>query len=104
MSTPPGALDARSGTEGKGVIRARLVGQLGDALRSGSVLLVAGAGFGKTTLLEQAVIGKARVAWVSCTDAERAAGTLFTRIAEALARAAPGTTDALAERLSTGLE
>jgi ATP/maltotriose-dependent transcriptional regulator MalT/DNA-binding SARP family transcriptional activator len=70
------------------------------ALDSGSLTITAGAGAGKTTLLEEALDGSPTgVAWLSCSDTERAPGTLLLRIVDAIARAAPGVADALAEGL-----
>jgi LuxR family maltose regulon positive regulatory protein len=67
-------------------------------------MLAAGAGYGKTTLLEQALDGGPPAAWVRCSEADRDSSYLLMRVVEALAVAAPGTTDALAERLATTLE
>ena len=101
----PGALDARAGAPGRSIKRGRVSARLRDALQSGSALLTAGAGFGKTTTLEQALSEAGMpVAWISCSDAERAPGTLLLRVVNAVADAAPGASDALAERLSSGLE
>ncbi len=72
-----------------------------DALESGSVLLTAGAGYGKTTILDEALNGQSGpVAWVSCSSTERVPETLLQRILEATARAVPGASDALSERLA----
>jgi LuxR family maltose regulon positive regulatory protein len=86
-------------------LRTRLTSRVGEALEAGSLLLIAGPGYGKTTVLEQALSEQQRpVAWVSCTETERAAGTLLMRILDALARVAPGASDALAERLAAAPE
>jgi LuxR family transcriptional regulator, maltose regulon positive regulatory protein len=78
----------------------RPIGRVRDALDSGSLILTAGAGAGKTTVLEQALDATPDdVAWVSCSDTERVSGTLLLRIVHAIARAAPGASDALAQRL-----
>ena len=69
------------------------------ALGQASVLVVAGAGFGKTTALEAAVQRSGLTgAWVRCAEGEDA-GTLVTRILGALERAMPGAVDVLGERL-----
>jgi DNA-binding SARP family transcriptional activator len=69
------------------------------------VILTAGAGYGKTTILEQALRDQSRpVAWISCSETERAAGTLLMRLLDAIARVAPGASDALAERLTAAPE
>ena len=76
MTRSPGAADERLDQMGRMVPRSRLTATIGDALDSGSLILTAGAGFGKTTVLEQALEGRA-TAWLSCSEAERAAGTLM---------------------------
>jgi ATP/maltotriose-dependent transcriptional regulator MalT/DNA-binding SARP family transcriptional activator len=69
------------------------------------VILTAGAGYGKTTILEQAMSGgEIPAAWISCSDVERAPGPLLTRIVEAVGAAVPGASDALAERLASAPE
>jgi ATP/maltotriose-dependent transcriptional regulator MalT/DNA-binding SARP family transcriptional activator len=105
MSASPSATDARSAQQGKSIPRDRLVGRLGDALEGGDLILTAGGGCGKTTVLEQAVRATGRpVAWVGCSEVDRAPGALLMRIVGALADAAPGASDALAERLGVGIE
>jgi LuxR family maltose regulon positive regulatory protein len=96
-----GALDERLEIQGRMISRNRLAARVAAALESGSAIITAGAGSGKTTTLEQALAGRS-VAWVSCSDAERAPGTLLIRIMEAVAGAVPGASDALAERLAAG--
>src|SRR5687767_11985899 len=99
-SKAPVALEARPEAQG-GIPRDRLASRLAAALDSGCVVLTAGAGFGKTTALDAAVRRNGmRVAWVSCSEAERTSGTLLMRIVAAVAQAAPGASDALAERLA----
>jgi LuxR family maltose regulon positive regulatory protein len=76
-----------------------------DALQRGDALLTAGAGYGKTTILEEALGDASRpVAWISCSATERAPGVLLLRILDAIARVAPGASDALAERLAAAPE
>jgi DNA-binding SARP family transcriptional activator len=105
MSTPPGALDARPGIQGRSIERGRLAGRVRDALDSGSLIITAGAGSGKTTILEQALSdGGGPVAWIGCSDRDRGPGVLLMRIVEAISQATPGASDALAERLVTGIE
>ena len=87
---------------GKHIERGRLAQPLRAALDAGGVVLVAGAGFGKTTVLEQVLAEDgAQVAWVGCTDTDRAPGSLLLRIVGAIGAVAPGATDVLAERLAT---
>jgi DNA-binding SARP family transcriptional activator len=69
------------------------------------VLLTAGPGYGKTTVLEQALRGQARpVAWIGCSQIERSAGTLLMRILDAISRVAPGASEALSEQLAAAPE
>jgi DNA-binding SARP family transcriptional activator len=69
------------------------------------VLLTAGPGYGKTTLLEQALSDQARpVAWIGCSETERAGGRLLTRILDAISAVAPGASDALSEHLAAAPE
>src|SRR5436190_3937227 len=100
-----GALDERPDVQGRTIPRPRLATRVADALDSGNAILTAGAGFGKTTVLEQALVGRTTpVAWVNSSDRERGPGILVTAIIDAISRVAPGTTDAMAERLATGIE
>jgi ATP/maltotriose-dependent transcriptional regulator MalT/DNA-binding SARP family transcriptional activator len=70
------------------------------ALDRGGVLAVAGAGYGKTTALQQA-LGTTRdaVAWIRCGDAGADAGRLLGAVLSSVSLACPGAADALAERL-----
>jgi ATP/maltotriose-dependent transcriptional regulator MalT/DNA-binding SARP family transcriptional activator len=104
MTKTPGAVDERLDQKGREIPRGRLAAKVADALDTGSVILTAGGGCGKTTVLDQALRDAPAVAWISCSPAERAPGTLLLRIVEAIATAAPGASDALAERLGIGVE
>ena len=85
--------------------RAGLSARIADALATGSVMVIADAGFGKTTALRQALErGTARAAWVRCGDAGGDPGRLLGLIVEALRIALPGAADALAERLAAARE
>jgi ATP/maltotriose-dependent transcriptional regulator MalT/DNA-binding SARP family transcriptional activator len=78
---------------------------LADALEAGSVLLVAGAGYGKTMALEEAIeVSGRRAVWLSCRDVGGDAGRLLISVVEWLRRAEPGLADVLGERLAAGLE
>ncbi|MGH2963709.1 MAG: hypothetical protein ACRDL3_16175, partial [Solirubrobacterales bacterium] len=69
------------------------------------MLIVAGAGCGKTTILDQALAeAPGSVAWISCSDTERAPGTLLMRVLDAISAAVPGASDALAERMAAAPE
>src|SRR5436305_12195431 len=96
---------SRHETQGRLVVRSRLGRCLRDALETGALLLTAGAGCGKTTILDQTLSRPPLpVAWVSCSHAERASGVLLLRIMQAIAAAAPGASDVLTERLATAPE
>ncbi len=75
------------------------------ALDAGSLLVIADAGFGKTTALRQA-LERTRVnaAWIGCGDAGGDPGRLLGLIVEAVRRVLPGAADALAERLASARE
>jgi ATP/maltotriose-dependent transcriptional regulator MalT/DNA-binding SARP family transcriptional activator len=89
--------------QGFRIRRGRLAGRVEAALRSGDLLLTAGAGCGKTTVLEQALSAEATpVAWIGCSEAARSPGRFLALIVRAIAAAVPGASDALAERLASG--
>lgn len=73
------------------VLREDLVRDVAEALDGGIVEIVAGAGFGKTTLLLQALERAGiPVAWVSVDSTLADPGMLFSAIKQSLARVAPG--------------
>jgi DNA-binding SARP family transcriptional activator/tetratricopeptide (TPR) repeat protein len=78
------------------IARPALAHALASALDAGDALVVAGAGFGKTTAVEEALAGRSwRVAWIGCgfdDDADR----LLLRLVHALRRASPEVGSALA--------
>ena len=81
--------------------RPALAKTLADALETGSVLLVAGAGYGKTTAIEQAIEASGRRAvWVSCRDGGDP-GRLLVGALEGLRGAVPGLADVVWDRLTT---
>src|SRR3954447_18331503 len=85
--------------------RPALVQELNRALDAGSLLLVAGAGYGKTMALEEALEARAaRAVWLRCTRADSDPGRLLRRVVEALREAAPGVVDVFAERLGAAQE
>jgi ATP/maltotriose-dependent transcriptional regulator MalT/DNA-binding SARP family transcriptional activator len=91
--------------EGRGRIsRPRLAPELRRALGRGHLILTAGAGCGKTTLLDEALRGVARIGWISCSEPERTPGILLMRLVEAVASAVPGGSDAVGERLTSAPE
>jgi ATP/maltotriose-dependent transcriptional regulator MalT/DNA-binding SARP family transcriptional activator len=87
------------------VERTWLTTRISEALDSGGVLLIAGPGYGKTTVLDQA-LGRTStpVGWIRCSEAERAPGTLLMRILDSIAGAVPGASDVLSERLASAPE
>ena len=69
------------------IAREGLEQRLADAMGRAAVLVVAGAGFGKTTALEAAVQRSGLTgAWVRCAEGDDP-GTLMTRILGAMGRA-----------------
>jgi LuxR family transcriptional regulator, maltose regulon positive regulatory protein len=85
--------------------RADLTNRILAALDAGSLLLVADAGFGKTTALTQALrAGGFDTAWVRCGDGRGDAGRLLELVVEAVRTALPGSADTLAERLAGAQE
>jgi LuxR family transcriptional regulator, maltose regulon positive regulatory protein len=52
------------------IARAELVDRVADALHAGSVVLVADAGFGKTSVLERALAGRGPCVWIRCAPGQ----------------------------------
>ncbi len=86
------------------VSRPALDQRIRAALESGALLVVADAGFGKTSALEQALEGWWKAAWVPCGDADRDPGRLVRSVLAVISRAVPGAVDVLAARLTSGGE
>jgi len=85
--------------------RPELGRRLARALEDGALQLVAPAGSGKTTALEDAAaVRRAAVAWVTCEPADADPGRLLARIVGAIQAAAPGAADELAARLAAATE
>ena len=83
------------------ISRPAVAARLARALDDGHLLLVAGAGFGKTMSLEDALaLRGGAVAWVRCAELDRDPGRLLADLVGALASAAPGAADVLGERLA----
>ncbi len=90
---------------GTRIARPALAERLNRALDAGSLLLVAGAGSGKTAALEEALAGRdALAAWIRCAPADADGGRLLRRLVQAISEAAPGAVDLLAERLAIAQE
>ena len=76
--------------------RTALAARIADALDRGAVVLEAGAGFGKTLALEQALAARGgAAAWLRCAPPHRDAGRLLEYVVAGLREAAPGTSDVL---------
>jgi ATP/maltotriose-dependent transcriptional regulator MalT/DNA-binding SARP family transcriptional activator len=87
------------------VARPGLAERLNRALDSGSVVLTAGAGCGKTIALEQALaLRPAPSVWLRCLPADRDPGRLLRRLVQLVSEVAPGAVDLLAERLAMAQE
>ncbi len=87
------------------IARPSLAGRLRDGLDSGSVLLIAGAGYGKTMALEEAIEAAGRRAiWVSCRDSAADGGRLFTSVVSGLRAAVPGLADVMGDALGVAPE
>ena len=85
--------------------RPELRARLRSALSAGSLLLIADAGFGKTTALRDALDHDGPDAvWVRCGEAGGDAGRLVELIIEAIRDAFPGAVDVLADRMNAARE
>lgn len=74
--------------------RPELAARARRALVDHSLVVVAPAGYGKTTLIEEALApSKTRAAWVRCTAADRHAEILLHSIARAVNDATPGSSE-----------
>jgi DNA-binding SARP family transcriptional activator len=90
---------------GTRIARPALAERLNRALDGGSLLLVAGAGSGKTAALEEALaVRNALAVWIRCTPADADAGRLLRRLVHAISETAPGAVDLIAERLAGAQE
>jgi LuxR family maltose regulon positive regulatory protein len=88
---------------GDPLIRRDLVDRVLDGLDRGHVVLEAGAGYGKTTLVAQALRRRSGpVAWLGCRSDNTAPGQFVLELAAAIERAAPGTLARPAEDLRRG--
>lgn len=85
--------------------RPELRARIRRALDAGSLLLIADAGFGKTTALHDALDHHAvDAAWVRCGDAGGDAGRLLELIIDGIRATLPGAVDVLAERMTMAPE
>src|SRR5438128_354374 len=73
------------------IARPALARRLSEGLEGGSVLLVAGAGYGKTPALAEALeLGVWRTAWLSCAESGGDPVRLLVEVVAAVSAAAPG--------------
>jgi LuxR family transcriptional regulator, maltose regulon positive regulatory protein len=87
------------------VARPALARRLSDALVAGHVLVVAGAGYGKSMALEEAIqFAERRAVWLSGQASGGKAGRLLIAAVEGLRAAVPGLADVAGDRLAAGLE
>jgi ATP/maltotriose-dependent transcriptional regulator MalT len=86
---------------GDRIARPRLVGRAAGALDRGALLVFAGPGFGKTSLLAELATGETAMAWMLCSQAEREPGALLGSLIRALRPVAPEIVAAFEERLAT---
>lgn len=87
------------------ISRPRLARTLVTALEAGSVMLVAGPGYGKTMALEEALAhGGRRSLWIACGDTGGESGRLLMSVVEGLRTTVPGLADVVGDRLATGFE
>ena len=85
--------------------RPALARRLADGLDAGSVFLVAGAGYGKTMALEEAIaLANRRAVWLPCGESGGEAGRLLIGAVKELRGAAPGLADVVGDRLAAGME
>lgn len=85
--------------------RPLLARRIADGLRTGHVLLVAGAGYGKTMALEEAIeLDGSRAVWIACGESGGEAGRLLLAVVDGLRALVPGLADAVGDRLVLGAE
>jgi len=86
------------------VSRPRVVGRVSEAIERGNVVLVAAAGYGKTTVLQETLAARSGpTIWISCA-AHADAGLLLLALVQRLREAVPGSADVIAERLAATLQ
>ncbi|MEX2196665.1 MAG: BTAD domain-containing putative transcriptional regulator [Thermoleophilaceae bacterium] len=102
---PIGLDPSAAGARPARIARDPLAGRLREAIDAGHLLLVAPAGYGKTTALEEAIAapGAPALARIRCRG-HGSAGQLLLALADALRGACPGLVDVVGERIAAGLE
>lgn len=87
------------------IARPELTHRLSTALKIGSLLLVAGPGYGKTTAVEEALAARRSLSLkLALTEEDRSAGFLIGRLLSGLREVLPGAVDVLADRVALGTE
>jgi ATP/maltotriose-dependent transcriptional regulator MalT len=87
------------------ISRPGLARRIADGLDTGSVTLVAGAGFGKTMVLEEAIeLTGRRAIWLACLQTRGESGRLLTQTVQGLRTAVPGLADVLGDSLAGSIE
>ena len=85
--------------------RPELTERLATALDTGSIVVLADAGFGKTTAVEDAVrLRGGAVVWVRTTRADRDPGRLLARLVGGLRAEVPGIAEQYADRIAGALD
>ncbi|HEU4975912.1 MAG TPA: BTAD domain-containing putative transcriptional regulator [Baekduia sp.] len=86
------------------IARPQLSERIAAAVDAGALLVIAGAGYGKTTAIDEALqLRGGPVAWVPMTEREREPGRLLVALLQALARAVPGLAEEQLLRLQQGV-
>lgn len=87
------------------IARPALDTRITSALEAGGVMLIAEAGYGKTSLLDDALIRLGDDAvWIACSEADADRGRLLVHLIEAMRRALPGLADVLGDRLTGAVD
>ena len=87
------------------IARPALAKRICEGLDTGSVLLVAGPGYGKSTAIEEALeLDGRRSVWLSCGEAVREPARLLSELVERARAAVPGLGDVVGDALNTPLE
>jgi ATP/maltotriose-dependent transcriptional regulator MalT/DNA-binding SARP family transcriptional activator len=92
-------------TDAARIARPPLAQRLREGLEAGSVVLVAGPGFGKTMALEEAIaLSGRRAIWLSCGRSGLEPGDLLMEAVRELRTTVPGIADVVGDALATATE